>query len=102
MEVKDYVCIFANKTILYNTMCTITLSYNENNKAAKAKLAALLNTGLFVKVDDSRNTDIDYSDSALYDLDTELPVVSKDLSPEELEKLIIEDIHTIYAAESVL
>ena len=31
-------------------MCTITLSYNENDQTASEKLAALLSTGLFVKV----------------------------------------------------
>ena len=30
-------------------MCTITLTYDENNALARRKLAALLNTGLFVK-----------------------------------------------------
>ena len=30
-------------------MCTITLSYDQNNALARRKLAALLDTGLFVK-----------------------------------------------------
>ena len=30
-------------------MCTITLSYDQNNALARRKLAALLSTGVFVK-----------------------------------------------------
>lgn len=32
-------------------MCTITLSYDQNNALARRKLAALLGTGLFVKME---------------------------------------------------
>ena len=32
-------------------MCTVTLSYDQNNALARRKLAALLSTGLFVKKD---------------------------------------------------
>lgn len=31
-------------------MCTVTLTYDENNALARKKLAALLSTGLFVSV----------------------------------------------------
>ena len=31
-------------------MCTVTLSYDQNNALARRKLAALLATGLFTKV----------------------------------------------------
>ena len=34
-------------------MCNVTLSYNENNALARRKLAALLATGLFTKLDTS-------------------------------------------------
>jgi len=34
-------------------MCTITLEYNQNNALARRKLAALLATGLFLKVDEN-------------------------------------------------
>jgi hypothetical protein len=34
-----------------NVMCTIILSYDQNNALARRKLAALLDTGLFVKKD---------------------------------------------------
>ena len=33
-------------------MCNVTLSYNENNALARRKLAALLATGLFTKLDE--------------------------------------------------
>ena len=32
-------------------MCTVTLEYNESNPLARRKLAALLATGLFLKVE---------------------------------------------------
>mgnify|MGYP006873054918 FL=1 len=83
-------------------MCTITLSYNENDQVANEKLAALLSTGLFVKVPPQEELDIDYSDASLYEMDANMPIVSKDMSPEELEKLILEDIHSIYAAGNAL
>lgn len=35
-------------------MCTVTLSYDKNNALARRKLAALLNTGLFVKKDEEQ------------------------------------------------
>jgi len=77
-------------------MCTVTLSYNENDKAAIEKLAALLNTGLFVQLDSQKALDIDYSDPSLYEIAPNLPEVDRDLTPEELEQMIIEDIHSIY------
>ena len=33
-------------------MCTVTLSYDQNNALARRKLAALLATGLFVRMDE--------------------------------------------------
>ena len=33
-------------------MCTVTLSYDQNNALARRKLAALLATGLFVRMTD--------------------------------------------------
>jgi hypothetical protein len=77
-------------------MCTVTLSYDDKNKAAIEKLAALLNTGLFVQLNEQDNMDIDYSDPSLYVADPNLPQVDRDMSPEELEQLIVEDIHSIY------
>ncbi|MBR1521449.1 MAG: hypothetical protein IJ635_09455 [Bacteroidaceae bacterium] len=34
-------------------MCTITLSYDQNNALARRKLAALLSTGLFIQALDT-------------------------------------------------
>ena len=34
-------------------MCTVTLSYNQNNALARRKLAALLATGLFTQLSTS-------------------------------------------------
>ena len=36
-------------------MCTITLSYDQNNPLARRKLAALLATGLFKRGDDVKD-----------------------------------------------
>lgn len=77
-------------------MCTVTLSYNDKDKAAIEKLAALLSTGLFVQIDKRDDLDIDYSDPSLFEVDPNLPKVDRDMSPEELEQLITEDIHSIY------
>ena len=37
-------------------MCTITLSYDQNNALARRKLAALLATGLFLRTDSKLDT----------------------------------------------
>ena len=66
-------------------MCTITLSYNGNDKVATEKLAALLSTGLFVQLDSQNTPDIDYTDPTLYEVDSSLPDISRDLTPQELE-----------------
>ena len=34
-------------------MCTVTLEYNQSNAPARRKLAALLATGLFIKVEET-------------------------------------------------
>ena len=46
-----YLCTrnVSNTTI----MCTITLEYNQSNALARRKLAALLATGLFLKVEET-------------------------------------------------
>ena len=77
-------------------MCTVTLSYDKNDKVANAKLVALLSTGLFVQLDTQEDVDIDYSDPSLYEVDPALPKIDRDMTPEELEKMIIEDLHSIY------
>jgi len=77
-------------------MCTVTLSYNQKDKQAREKLAALLSTGLFIQLDRHDDLDIDYTDSSLYEIDPPLPEINRDLTPQELEELILEDIHSIY------
>lgn len=77
-------------------MCTVTLSYNQKDKVAREKLAALLSTGLFVQLDIHEELDIDYTDSSLYEIDPTLPKINRDMTPQELEDLILEDIHSIY------
>ena len=37
----------------HSIMCTITLEYNQSNALARRKLAALLATGLFLKVEET-------------------------------------------------
>lgn len=79
-------------------MCTVTLSFNQKDKVAREKLAALLSTGLFVQLDKQEDLDIDYTDLSLYEIDPSLPDIDCDLTPQELEELILEDIHSIYKA----
>jgi len=76
-------------------MCTVTLSYNQKDEVAREKLAALLETGLFVQLDRQEDLDIDYADSSLYEIDPSLPEINRDMTPQELEQLILEDIHSI-------
>lgn len=42
--------------IIKGVMCTITLSYDQNNALARRKLAALLSTGLFVKKEEAQQS----------------------------------------------
>ena len=84
-------------------MCTITLSYDQNNKVAIEKLAALLSTGLFEQVLSSDSSEIDYADPSLYEVDESLiPQVNKSMTPEELEKLIINDVRSIYKMKDAI
>ena len=72
-------------------MCTITLSYNENNKAAAEKLAVLLSTGLFEK--------LDVEELDIADTDDERMTLSLDkesYTPEELREMLISDIKEMY------
>ena len=84
-------------------MCTITLSYNENDSVASQKLAALLATGLFVQLDAPQELDIDYSDPSLYeDDDLILPEGKDSYTPEELRDLLISDLKSIYGMKDAL
>ena len=83
-------------------MCTITLSYDKNDKVASAKLAALLSTGLFLQLDTQDDLDIDYSDPSLFEDDPSMPVVDRDMTPEELRDLLINDLNTIYGIKNAV
>ena len=85
-------------------MCTITLSYNENDVVANQKLAALLATGLFIQHDSPKELDIDYSDSSLYEADDQmaLPEGKDYYTPEELRDLLISDLNSIYGVKDAI
>ena len=68
-------------------MCTITLSYNENDVAANEKLDALLRTGLFVQVENRKD-----------DLDAE----KEFYTPEELRSILINDLNEIYGVKDAI
>lgn len=65
-------------------MCTVTLSYDDNNKVAAEKMAALLATGLFVQLDNMEN------------------FIDRDLTPEELREVLINDVETFYGVKNAV
>lgn len=84
-------------------MCTVTLSYNENDSVATQQLAALLNTGLFVQLNVQNKMDIDYSDPSLYeDNPTPLPYEKEYYTPEELRTMLVSDVNEIYGTKDVI
>ena len=76
-------------------MCTVTLSYNENNKIAAEKLLILLGTGLFEKID-LDDLDIADNESVLSDEDLALSLDKDCYTPEELREMLISDIKEMY------
>ena len=40
-------------------MCTVTLTYDQNNALARRKLAALLSTGLFMTISEQTNKEVE-------------------------------------------
>ena len=80
-------------------MCTVTLSYNENDKAASEQLAMLLSTGLFVQLNRQEDLDIDYTDSKLYENCVPLPDGKEFYSPEELREMLVSDLNEIYGVK---
>lgn len=60
-------------------MCSITLSYNQNNETARQQLMTLLSTGLFmVTSHDNEVEDVpgmDYSDPSLFEVDENLKII---------------------------
>lgn len=93
---------FATSKVRNEAMCTVTLSYNEKDKAASEKLAALLSTGLFVQLNRQEDLDIDYEDSTLYVDSVPLPEDKEYYTPEELRSLLISDINEIYGVKDAL
>ena len=83
-------------------MCTVTLSYNEFDKEASEKLAALLSTGLFVQIHRQPDLDIDYSDSSLYEESVDLKLDKEYYTPEELRDQLIADLNQIYAVKDAV
>ena len=86
-------------------MCTVTLSYNENNKMAAEKLAVLLGTGLFEKVDveDLDIADIADTDSILSDDEDLALSLNKDsYTPEELREMLVNDAKEMYGVKDAI
>ena len=83
-------------------MCTVTLSYNENDKVASEQLAALLSTGLFVQLNRHEDLDIDYTDPTLYEDSVALPEGKDFYTPEELRKALINDLNEIYGVRDAV
>ncbi len=83
-------------------MCTVTLSYNEKNVEAIEKLAALLSTGLFERVNTEADLDIDYSDASLYEDSVTLPEGKEYYTPEELRTLLVSDLNQIYGLKDAV
>ena len=82
-------------------MCTVTLSYNENNKVAAEKLAVLLGTGLFEKID-IEDLDIADTDSMLSDDDLALSLDKDNYTPEELREMLISDVKDMYGVKDAI
>ena len=103
MEDIEILRIFAAEINIGLKMCTITLSYNENDIVASQKLAALLATGLFVQHEAPKELDIDYSDPSLYnEEDLALPKGKENYTPEELRALLISDLNSIYGVKDAV
>ena len=84
-------------------MCTITLSYNENDSVASEKLAALLATGLFIQHDVREERDMVCSDPSLFEDDPiALPEEKESYTPEELRAMLIDDLNSIYGVKDAV
>ena len=104
LDVSEIVTIFAPEISNRYKMCTITLSYNENDIVASEKLAALLATGLFIPQDAPKELNIDYSDSSLYEDDglMALPEGKDSYTPEDLRALLISDLNSLYGVKNAV
>ena len=88
--------------LYFCSMCTVTLSYNENDTLALQQLAMLLSTGHFVRVGDDNDKVIDYTDPSLYE---ECAFAAEDkeyYTPEELRKVLISDLNEVYGVEDAV
>lgn len=83
-------------------MCTVTLSFNEKDKAANEKLAALLSTGLFVQLYRQEDLDVDYTDPTLYEDSVPLQEEKEFYSPEELREMLISDLNETYGVKDAV
>ena len=104
LDVSEIVTIFAPEISNRYKMCTITLSYNENDIVASEKLAALLATGLIIPQDAPKELNIDYSDSSLYEDDglMALPEGKDSYTPEDLRALLISDLNSLYGVKNAV
>ncbi|MBR5062650.1 MAG: hypothetical protein IKX24_11000, partial [Prevotella sp.] len=82
--------------------CIVTLSYNDKDKVASEKLAALLSTGLFVQLNRQEDLDIDYTDSKLYENSAPLSDEKEFYSPEELREMLVSDLNEIYGVKDAV
>ena len=83
-------------------MCTVTLSFNEKDKAASEQLAALLSTGLFVQLVRHDDLNVDYTDPMLYEDSVPLLEEKDYYSPEELRNLLVSDLNEIYGVKDAI
>ena len=83
-------------------MCTVTLSFNEKDKAASEQLAALLSTGLFVQLVRHDDLNVDYTDPTLYEDSVPLLEEKDYYSPEELRNLLVNDLNEIYGVKDAI
>ncbi len=83
-------------------MCTVTLSFNEKDKVASEKLAALLSTGLFVQLNRQEDLNVDYADPTLYEDSVPMPEEKDYYSPEELREILVSDLNEIYGVKEFM
>ena len=63
-------------------MCTVTLSYDQNNALARRKLAALLATGLFVRmIDETEPSVTDSEEEERKEVEAFLDASKHNMSP---------------------
>ena len=90
-------------------MCTVTLSYDKENKEAIRQLSLLLATGLFTQMPEEDEQEdefpgLDYSDPDLWKKDEEslpLPKGKETFTPEEALDMIINDIEDACHAQNM-